>query len=78
MNDMNNAQDNSVKPKIWKLILIALVFYLTMNVDFFLIGDFLFTIPQLIRILFLAIIFVLLFDIGIPTLHKKFYKWTIK
>jgi hypothetical protein len=68
MNDMKNAQDNLVKPKSWKLMLIAFVF----------LGSYLFAIPQLIRTLILAIIFVPLFGIRIPTLQKKFYKWTIK
>ncbi|TDQ06483.1 hypothetical protein ATK78_4554 [Pedobacter metabolipauper] len=78
-NKVNKAEDNPVKPKNWKLMLIAFVFvYFTMNLVFFLLGSYLFAIPQLMRTLILAIIFVPLFGIGIPALHKKFYKWTIK
>lgn len=77
---MGNQQNNPVpRPKKWKMMLIAFLFvYPIINIIFFLFGDFLFELPQLLRTLVLAILFVLLFGIGIPTLQKKFYKWTIK
>ena len=76
---MDYAPDKSRSPKNWKLMLIAFVFvYLTMNVVFFLLGNLLATMPQLIRTLILAIVFVPLFGVGIPTLHKMLYKWTIR
>jgi antibiotic biosynthesis monooxygenase (ABM) superfamily enzyme len=79
LGKMNNEQNKSAKPKSWKLMLIAFVFvYLTMNVLFFLLGSFLFALPQLIRTLVMAVVLVPLFGVGIPTLHKKFYRWTIK
>lgn len=75
---MNNQIDDA-KPKVWKLMLLSFVFvYLAMNIVFFLFGSYLFAMSQLLRTFFMAIIFVPLFGIGIPSLHKKFYKWTVK
>lgn len=76
---MVNQQNPGQHPKKWKLMLIAFLFvYPVINLIFFFLGDWLFSLPQLVRTLIMAIILVPVFGIGIPTLQKKFYKWTIK
>lgn len=76
---MNNKMQNTAKPKMWKMMLIAFIFvYPAINVIFFLFGDFLFGMHQLIRTFVLAGIFVPLFGICIPLLQRKFHHWTIK
>lgn len=77
MSSLNNANDT--KPKKWKMMLISFLFvYPVINIIFFVFGDFLLELHQLLRTLVLAVLFVPLFGIGIPVLHKRFYKWIIK
>lgn len=76
---MDNYQNNNIKPKTWKLMLIAFLFvYPVINLIFFFLGDFLFQLHQLVRTFVMACIFIPLFGMGIPALQKKFYRWTIK
>jgi len=65
------------------MMLIAFLFvYPIINIIFwilgFLFGESFYQLPQLVRTLILAFLLVPIFGIGIPTLQKKFYKWTIK
>ncbi|MDH5828778.1 hypothetical protein [Sphingobacterium faecium] len=78
---MNKQESNkqALKPKKSKLLLIAFLFvYVFVNIVFFLFGEFLFSLPLLLRTFVLASLFVPIFGTAIPALQKKFYKWTIK
>ena len=72
-------QSTNQKPKRWKMLFISFLFvYPFVNVVFFVLGDFLATLPQPVKTLILATIFVPAFGLVNPILHKRYWKWICK
>lgn len=77
---MNNTQNEKVaQPKKWKMMLVTfMLVYPVINIIFFLFGELLIALPQLLRTLVLAIVLVPLLGTGIPILQKLLRKWIVK
>lgn len=74
----DNIKVNS-KPKLWKMLLIAWVYaYLLVNAIFALIGPYIINLNPLIRGAIITTLLVPAMGLGIPTVQKMLYKWTIK
>jgi antibiotic biosynthesis monooxygenase (ABM) superfamily enzyme len=71
--------NENIKPKMWKMLLIAWIYaFLLINILFALIGRYILELHPLIRSMILTTLLVPAMGLGIPTVQKKLYKWTIK
>lgn len=73
------SNHKAVKPKIWKMMLIGWLFaYVVVNVVFALLGPYLSELHPLVRSGIITTILVPTFGIGLPTIQRKLYQWTIR
>ncbi len=73
------TKQQTTKPKIWKLMIIAWIFaYIIVSIVFAILGPYIIKIHPLLRTAIITTLLVPTFGLGIPLLQKKFYKWTIK
>uniref|UniRef100_UPI00404A3E49 hypothetical protein n=1 Tax=Fluviicola sp. TaxID=1917219 RepID=UPI00404A3E49 len=72
-------ENSSIKPKVWKLLLISWLFvYPVINLLFATIFPLIKDLPQLVKTLILTLILVPLMGLVIPRLHKRFWSWITK
>ena len=73
------SENQGLKPKKWKLLLISWLFvYPVINLLFALLMPIIKDFPQLLKTLVLTVILVPLMGICIPLLHQKFAGWIRK
>ena len=76
---MQNNSNEGIKPKLWKMLLIAWIYaYVLVNTIFALLGSYIIDLNPFVRGAIITTLLVPAMGLGIPAVQKKFYQWTIK